>query len=110
LVRICYRYFQGHLKSRRSTENHELSVYCDVAVFAWLLQFVQTRFDRNKPQLSHSNVMAVLISSNFLQMAELVPLCVEYIAQHLTSLLQQGADVASLSEPLLQSIAAVRCT
>ena len=85
----------------------EISVYCDVEVFAWLLQYTQTPDGPGRPVLSTANAMAVLISSNFLQMTALVPHVVSYIAANFKKFVQHGADIVSLADPLLQAIAQV---
>jgi hypothetical protein len=116
LLRRCYgvvthvpacRYFQGHLQNKAACSDIEISVYCDVVVFAWLLQYAQYPAGPNCPVLSNANVMAVLISSSFLQMDSLVAHCVSYVAVNFHDLVQLGADVGSLAEPLLQAIAKV---
>jgi Domain of unknown function (DUF3342) len=102
------RYFRDHLSGRRVADNATISVYCDAAVFAWLLAFTQARWPAEQPQLSHSNAMAVLISSSFLQMERLAPLCVRFVAANLSALLRKKADVGALAEPLLRAIAEAR--
>ena len=83
-------------------------MYCDIHVFATLLDFVKATSVAEQPQLTPSSAMSVLISSSFLQMERLVPMCTTYVADNLAEMLQQGADVASLAEPLLLSVCQVR--
>jgi hypothetical protein len=104
LVWTC-RYFATHIDNIGSKS--ELSVYCDVDVFAWLLQFIQAPCATDQPVLTCENAMAILISSNFLRMAILTPICTVYIADKLLDMTLHGADIASLAQPMLMSIAKV---
>ena len=82
-------------------------MYCDIGVFAWLMAFVKYPEGPSTPQLTHSNVLPTLIASNFLQMGQLVPRCIAYIAENMVDLVHSGTDIASLSELLLRDIAQV---
>lgn len=110
-VRSCFgcafRYFASHLDS--ASAQRELSVYCDVEVFAWLLEFAaHVAAGGTQPTLMPANAMAILIASSFLQMDCLVPVCAAYVAEHLHEMVVQGAEITSLSEPLLAAVAEVR--
>jgi hypothetical protein len=61
----------------------------------------------NAPQLSASNIIAILVSSNFLQMDTLVILCAQYIARNLSELLLTGTAVPALSDVLLKEVVQV---
>ena len=101
------RYFASHLDSARG--QRELSVYCDVEVFAWLLEFAaHAASGAKQPQLTPTIAMPILIASSFLQMERLVPMCAAYIAENLHAMVLQGAAVTSLSEPLLAAVCEAR--
>lgn len=86
----------------------ELSVYCDRDVFSWLMQYTKVGLEGpNAPKLSLSNIIAILVSSNFLQMDKLVTLCAQYIARNLSELLLTGTAVASLSDVLIKQVVKV---
>ncbi|KAG2450589.1 hypothetical protein HYH02_004429 [Chlamydomonas schloesseri] len=59
----------------------EISVHCDVEVFAWLVRYVTGAVSRD--QLNVEQVLALLIAGNFLQMDGLVSDCLTFMAQHL---------------------------
>ena len=68
------RYFRLYLKKVAPTQDLEISVQCDVAVFSWLLQYTKAAAARRQsPVLTISNCMPVLIASHFLQVSCLVP-------------------------------------
>jgi hypothetical protein len=55
------------------------------------------------------NAMAILISSNFLEMGHLTTACKAYIAENLLDMTLHGVDIAFLAPPMLASIAKVSC-
>ncbi|KXZ48962.1 hypothetical protein GPECTOR_24g252 [Gonium pectorale] len=60
------RYFQRVLqKTQGRPEPLELSVYCDVSVFQWLLGYCQGALTRS--HIAVERVVSLLIASNFLQ-------------------------------------------
>ena len=69
------RYFRLYLKKVAPTQDLEISVQCDVAVFSWLLQYTKAAAARRQPPvLTISNCMPVLIASHFLQVSHQVPM------------------------------------
>ena len=84
----------------------EISVHCDLEVFSWLLDWAlapSRSQPRSRPALS--NVIPVLISSEFLQMRALVADCVAFIAQNLREVAELPVDLCALSEAVLRAIA-----
>lgn len=55
-------------------------MHCDVNIFAWLMSYIR---DDEKPVLDLKNVISILISSEFLGIAELVDICIEFVARRL---------------------------
>lgn len=53
-------------------------MHCDVHIFAWLMSYIK---QDEKPLLDLKNVVSILISSEFLGIASLVDICVDFIAQ-----------------------------
>lgn len=100
---VC-RYFRGHVKSLKSTNDCQLSVYCDASVFSWLISYVK---NPESQQLDDQNVIAILISSNFLQMDKLVSECTKYISRRCSRLIAAGTELASLSDDLLRRLSQV---
>eukprot|EP00951_Prasinocladus_malaysianus_P024789 scaffold215198_cov32-Prasinocladus_malaysianus.AAC.1 len=56
-----------YLKRVSPNQDVEISVHCDVAVFAWLLRYTKMKPGPDRPTLGLGNCLPVLISSNFLQ-------------------------------------------
>lgn len=107
-TQLCCRYFKAHVQNIQPGKDIELSVYCDRDVFSWLLQYTKAGLEGpNAPKLTLSNIIAILVSSNFLQMDMLVTLCAQYISRHLSELILAGTAVASLSDVLLKKVAKV---
>lgn len=102
------RYFRAHAAHASGTKDFEISVYCDAAVFDWLLRYVKAPRGANAPHLTPDLTLPVLIASNFLQMEALVSDVVQRIARSLPLLTLHGADLASLADDLLLRIAEVR--
>ena len=55
-------------------------MHCDVNIFAWLMNYIK---QDQKPELDLKNVVSILISSEFLGIARLVVICVEFIVRSL---------------------------
>lgn len=105
---VVYRYFKGHVQNVQPGKDIELSVYCDRDVFAWLMQYTKVGLEGpNAPKLTMSNIIAILVSSNFLQMDKLVIHCAQYIARSLNELILSSTAVASLSDVLLKKVVTV---
>eukprot|EP00798_Chlamydomonas_sp_ICE-L_P014280 gene14280-20254_t len=69
------RYFRSYLKNQiQPGQEVDISVHCDYLIFEWLLNWAKSTYEPQVacPQLSLELVLPVLISSNFLQMEELV--------------------------------------
>lgn len=70
------KYFEQFLSENDSSDDLDISVHCDVKIFEWLMRYVK---DKQEPKLENKIVISVLISSDFLQMAQLVGQCIRYI-------------------------------
>lgn len=72
-------YFKDYLiQNGKFIQEVEILVHCDIKVFDWLMRYVKRRSDPKNYEecwLSVSNVLALLISSDFLKMDGLVSLC-----------------------------------
>lgn len=100
------RYFRDHVKSLKNTSTNDcqLSVYCDISVFSWLISYVK---NPESQQLDDQNIIAILVSSSFLQMDRLVSECTKYISRRCSRLITAGAELASLSDDLLRRLSQV---
>uniref|UniRef100_A0A8C0URV0 SANT and BTB domain-containing protein n=1 Tax=Cyanistes caeruleus TaxID=156563 RepID=A0A8C0URV0_CYACU len=74
------KYFAEYLSvDAQRWEEVDISVHCDVHIFDWLIRYVKRNskeFEANEmPTLEPSNVISILISSEFLKMDSLVSTC-----------------------------------
>lgn len=96
------KYFESHLQSCQTAEDLEISVHCDVEIFEWLMQYMLAK---DKPQLEMAKVISILISSDFLQMNDLVKQCLEFTAKNLEEVVKLPIDMSCLSQNLLKQLA-----
>jgi len=68
-------YFDKYLRKNDSSEDIDISVHCDVNIFEWLVRFLKKP---DECKLDIKNVISILISSEFLGMARLVDLCIDF--------------------------------
>lgn len=61
--------------------------------------------DKNEPNLEPSNVISILISSDFLQMGGLSEECISYISDHLQDIVRLPIDMNCLNSALVKKIA-----
>ena len=103
-VKFACRYFREHVKSIQTTKDCELSVYCDVSVFSWLMSYIKSP---DAQRIDDQNIIAILVSSSFLQMDALVAKCSKYVSKRCCQLLAAGVELASLADDLLRRLAQV---
>jgi hypothetical protein len=75
------KYFEKYMTDNQSFDDIDISVHCDIAIFDWLMRYMQNPVD---PSLDVNNVISILISSDFLQMAALIVQCVDFIVKRLS--------------------------
>eukprot|EP00743_Colponemidia_sp_Colp-15_P010169 GILK01011172.1.p1 GENE.GILK01011172.1~~GILK01011172.1.p1 ORF type:complete len:738 (-),score=129.94 GILK01011172.1:1-2214(-) len=83
-------------------EDVDISVHCDLHIFEWLMKYI-----RKAPhvELDTSNVVSILISSDFLQMEALVNESIRFVVQHLQEIIQQPVDLSCINSKLVEAIA-----
>ena len=107
------RYFEEVLEDAAI----DLFIHCEITVFEWLLAFARNyHHASNKisdcgeyvgsPGFTPSNAMSILISSDFLRMESLTPLCITYISQNLATIFIIPLEPSCLSASLLTRLAA----
>ncbi|GMH44497.1 hypothetical protein BSKO_12449 [Bryopsis sp. KO-2023] len=99
------RYFQTYLKKVGAAQDVEISVHCDVVVFAWLLRYAKTTPGPGTPKLTIENCLPILIASHFLKMESLVTECVQFIADNLLAIIDMKIDISSNSDDILGRLA-----
>lgn len=68
---------------RSSSTPLSLNVNCDIAIFSWLMDYIQNR----GPAMLPTNVVSLILSSNFLMMEKLFVEGLEYLRTHLVDVL-----------------------
>ena len=115
----------------------DISVHCDVKVFDWLASYVAFQAcgdidavltpqtgspDAAEPVLTSKNVVAILVSSDFLKMDALSSICLtfafkmipcswcfSFCHEHINAVLKSSSSLASLPEPLLAKLFLFLC-
>jgi len=92
-------YFAKYISDDTGNEV-DISVHVDVSVFEWLMGFITAKAGE-RPKISIKNVTALLISSQFLQMEELVQLCLQYMKEHMSEVIQTPVNLSCLNAEIL---------
>jgi hypothetical protein len=96
------KYFEKYLVGSTTIEDIDISVHCDVEIFEWLMKYLQ---ESEQPELNVSNVISILISSDFLQMEGLVDKCIDFVRQNLEKVCKLAIDMSCLNSKLLKKLA-----
>ncbi|KAM3863144.1 SANT and BTB domain regulator of class switch recombination [Diretmus argenteus] len=104
------RYFAEYLSvDAQRWEEVDISVHCDVQIFDWLMNYVRRNTtgdgNREKPRLEPSNVISILISSEFLKMETLVEECVQYCHKHMSAIVATPCNMNCINSNLASRIA-----
>mmetsp|Transcript_27527 Transcript_27527/g.49633 ORF Transcript_27527/g.49633 Transcript_27527/m.49633 type:complete len:431 (+) Transcript_27527:478-1770(+) len=97
------KFFELHLSGSGSFEDIDISVHCDVGVFESLMQFLHEGSSDNI--LEVSNVISILISSEYLQMDRLVDNCLHFIVDHINEVVNLSIDMSCISVKLMRRLA-----
>jgi hypothetical protein len=98
------KYFQSFLNDNESGyDDIDISVHCDVEIFEWLMAFIHE--PHAPPHLDKTIVVSILISSEFLQMDQLVDVCLEHIASNISDIIKLPIDLSCISEKLVNKLA-----
>ncbi|XP_076017041.1 SANT and BTB domain regulator of class switch recombination [Genypterus blacodes] len=104
------RYFAEYLSvDAQRWEEVDISVHCDVQIFDWLMNYVRRNSAgegvRDKPRLEPSNVISILISSEFLKMDTLVDECIQYCHKHMSAIVSTPCNMNCINSNLATRIA-----
>ena len=94
------KYFEKHLSMADAAEDIDISVQCDIDIFEWLIKFIK----REKPELEPLTAVPILISADFLQMANLIESCTTFIANHLNEMATVPLDMSNISSSSMKKI------
>ncbi|XP_072546219.1 SANT and BTB domain regulator of class switch recombination isoform X2 [Salminus brasiliensis] len=107
------RYFAEYLSvDAQRWEEVDISVHCDVQIFDWLMNYVKRNSAElepgkhvDKPKLEPSNVISILISSEFLKMDTLVEECIQYCHKHMSAIVGTPCNMSCINSNLANRIA-----
>ncbi|KAF7663816.1 hypothetical protein LDENG_00198030 [Lucifuga dentata] len=105
------RYFAEYLSvDPQRWEEVDISVHCDVQIFDWLMNYVRRNSagggsSKDKPRLEPSNVISILISSEFLKMDTLVEECIQYCHKHMSAIVATPCNMNCINSNLAMRIA-----
>ncbi|XP_017332305.1 SANT and BTB domain regulator of class switch recombination isoform X3 [Ictalurus punctatus] len=108
------RYFAEYLSmDAQRWEEVDISVHCDVQIFDWLMNYVKRSSAAEdepekhveKPTLEPSNVISILISSEFLKMDALVEECIQYCHEHMSAIVATPCNMSCINSNLASRIA-----
>ncbi|XP_022085885.1 uncharacterized protein KIAA1841 homolog [Acanthaster planci] len=104
------RYFAEYLSSdTQRWEEVDISVHCDVQIFDWLMCYVKRNCPgsqtRQTPNLEASNVISILISSDFLKMDSLVNECIDFCHKNMSAIVATPCNMNCINDKLCTRIA-----
>ena len=95
------KYFEKYLSDSKSLDDIDISVHCDINIFDWLMRYIH----RKEPTIEIKNSVSILISSDFLQMAELVEEALTFVARNLEEIIQLPIDMNCMNSNLIKRLA-----
>ncbi|XP_076834323.1 SANT and BTB domain regulator of class switch recombination isoform X2 [Brachyhypopomus gauderio] len=107
------RYFSEYLSmDAQRWEEVDISVHCDIQIFDWLMSYVKRNCEEpepgkhvERPKLEPSNVISILISSEFLKMDTLVEECIQFCHKHMSAVVATPCNMSCISSALVCRIA-----
>jgi hypothetical protein len=78
-----------------------LNVNCDIPIFSWLVEYIQGR----GPEMIPTNVVSLILSSNFLMMSRLYDEGLMYLRDHLVDVLMTDVNMDCISAETTQALA-----
>ncbi|XP_065487879.1 SANT and BTB domain regulator of class switch recombination [Caloenas nicobarica] len=102
------KYFAEYLSvDAQRWEEVDISVHCDVHIFDWLIRYVKrnAKDSEEMPTLEPSNVISILISSEFLKMDSLVEKCIHYCHKNMNAIVATPCNMNCINANLVTHIA-----
>ncbi|XP_027760034.1 uncharacterized protein KIAA1841 homolog isoform X2 [Empidonax traillii] len=104
------KYFGEYLSvDAQRWEEVDISVHCDVHIFDWLIRYVKRNARDSElnemPTLEPSNVISILISSEFLKMDSLVEKCIHYCHKNMNAIVATPCNMNCINANLVTHIA-----
>ncbi|XP_072293260.1 SANT and BTB domain regulator of class switch recombination [Eucyclogobius newberryi] len=103
------RYFSEYLSvDAQRWDEVDISVHCDIQIFDWLMNYVRRNSGgegaKDKPRLEPSNVISILISSEFLKMETLVEECIQYCHKHMSAIVATPCNMNCINSNLASRV------
>ncbi|XP_043552001.1 uncharacterized protein KIAA1841 isoform X2 [Chiloscyllium plagiosum] len=103
------KYFAEYLSvDAQRWQEVDISVHCDVHIFAWLMSYVKRKLKHQgqteQPELEPSNVISILISSEFLKMDSLVEECMQYCHKNMSAIVATPCNMNCINGTLASRI------
>ncbi|XP_062912047.1 SANT and BTB domain regulator of class switch recombination isoform X3 [Mobula hypostoma] len=103
------KYFAEYLSvDAQRWQEVDISVHCDVHIFAWLMSYVKKKLKHQgqaeQPELEPSNVVSILISSEFLKMDSLVEECIQYCHKNMSAIVATPCNMNCINGTLATRI------
>ncbi|XP_067844438.1 SANT and BTB domain regulator of class switch recombination isoform X1 [Heptranchias perlo] len=103
------KYFAEYLSvDAQRWQEVDISVHCDVHIFAWLMSYVKRKLKHQgqteQPELEPSNVISILISSEFLKMDSLVEECMRYCHKNMSAIVATPCNMNCINGTLATRI------
>uniref|UniRef100_A0A4W3GMA5 SANT and BTB domain regulator of CSR n=1 Tax=Callorhinchus milii TaxID=7868 RepID=A0A4W3GMA5_CALMI len=103
------KYFAEYLSvDSQRWEEVDISVHCDVHIFDWLMNYVKRKLHhpghKERPKLEPSNVISILISSEFLKMDSLVEECIHYCHNNMNAIVATSCNMNCINGTLTTRI------
>jgi hypothetical protein len=95
------KYFEKYLSDSKTLDDIDISVHCDINIFDWLMRYIH----RKEPNIEIKNSVSILISSDFLQMADLVEEALSFVARNLEEIIQLPIDMNCMNSALIKRLA-----
>lgn len=84
------KYFEKYIsKECKSLDDLDISVHCDIGIFDWLMRYIH----KKEPVIEIKNSVSILISSDFLQMKDLVDEALDFMSKNLNPIIQLPIDM-----------------
>ena len=97
------KYFSKYIEGNTSLDDIDISVHCDIHIFDWLLNYIKNP-KQQEAKLHIKDVISILISSDFLQMATLTTFCIKTIQNNILEVVRLPIDMSCVSSKLLKRI------
>ncbi|KAJ3310127.1 hypothetical protein HDV04_005393 [Boothiomyces sp. JEL0838] len=94
------RYFDTVLQEDSNSLFYDIDVHSDIQVFEWLMDFCL----KQEIKLENHTVISILISSNFLQMAQLEEMCLRYTYENINSIITVPIDFSCINSQILAKL------